>query len=270
MPATAAPGDYDAIYTAAVAAYRTYIDQQSSQLAQAATRLRDAIAAGDVTAARAAYTEARPYYLRIQAPAKYVPVSNNIDAQFLYIPIDASVGMHRIEQGLWEQNSASGLLQTANQLVTDTASLHDQLVALPMDALRMTDTYAILDAHPITTNYEPEPFSHIGLVDHQADVDGSRFVFDQLRPAIALADRELADEIAGLFKDVDDALAPVRTADGFVLDAQVNGTQKQLLNEKFHALGSRLNLIESLLLGTGQQTSGCFGGNALRSCQHGS
>ena len=267
---SAVAGSYDAIYAAAVTSYRAYLEQQSTQLAQSAGKLRDAIAAGNVQTARTAYADARTPYLRIMAPAKYLPVSNQIDAQFLYIPIDASSGMHRIEQGLWQGGSTAGLLDTANQLVTDTTALHDQMATMQMDALRMTDTYAILDAHPIITNYEPEPFSHLGLIDHEAQVEGSRFVFDQLRPAITLAAPQLADQIADLFTQTDAALAAVRTPDGFLLDTEIGATQKRQLDQAFHALGSELNLIESLLLGTAKQTSGCFGGNTLATCQHGS
>lgn len=261
--------DYDAIYSAAVSKYRTYVSEQAAGLAQATQGLRDAIARGDLQGARAAYAKARPYYLRIQAPAKYVDVSNNIDPQFLYIPIDSSVGMHRIEDGLWTKGSTDGLLSVADQLVKDTGTLRDALETLPMDALRMTDTYAILDAHPIITNYEPEPFSHLGLLDHASDVEGSRFVFDQLRPAIAAASPELADEIAAAFDGADAALQPFRTPDGFVLDSTLNDAQKQTLNQAFHELSSNLDLVESVLIGTSKQTSGCFGGNALKSCQHG-
>ena len=267
----ATPGatDYDAMYTAAVSKYRTYVNEQASGLAQATQGLRDAIARGDLQGARAAYANARPYYLRIQAPAKYVDVSNQIDPQFLYIPIDSGVGMHRIEDGLWTTGSTEGLLPVAEQLVANTGTLRDALATLPMDALRMTDTYAILDAHPIITNYEPEPFSHLGLLDHAADVEGSRFVFDQLRPAIAAASAELADDIAAAFSGAEGALQPFRTPDGFVLDSTLNDAQKQALNQAFHELSSNLDLVESVLIGTSKQTSGCFGGNALRSCQHG-
>ncbi|HEX5480664.1 MAG TPA: EfeM/EfeO family lipoprotein [Dehalococcoidia bacterium] len=262
--------DYDAMYAVAVSKYRTYVNEQAAGLAQAAQGLRDAIARGDLQGARTAYAKARPYYLRIQAPAKYVDVSNQIDPQFLYIPIDSGVGMHRIEDGLWTKGSTDGLLPVAEQLVKDTGTLRDALATLPMDALRMTDTYAILDAHPIITNYEPEPYSHLGLLDHASDVEGSRFVFDQLRPAIAAASSELADEIAAAFDGADAALQPFRTPDGFALDSTLNDAQKQMLNQAFHDLSSNLDLVESVLIGTSKQTSGCFGGNALKSCQHGS
>ena len=63
---------------------------------------------------------------------------------------------------------------------------------------------------------EEERYSHIDLLDFQANVEGARAAFDAIRPALAGKDPELVTEIERRFGLVDAALRPHARGDGFV------------------------------------------------------
>jgi iron uptake system component EfeO len=247
-PAQSAAAAQDAQHLKdAVASYRTYLADQSSQLATAAQALSDAIAAGDLGRARAAYLAARPFYEHIAAAAEYIPVAHQIDPQFLNSPVDSTVGFHLVEHGLWAQNTTDGLLPAAQKLAADCAQLRDQLPSLAMDPLRMTEAYELLDKAPISSRFEIEPHSHADLVDHQAHVEGSRVVFDLLRPSIAARFPDLATKIEAEFADVGGAMTPYKTADGFVAFTTLSQDQRVKLGQAFGALDEVLSNVKTVL-----------------------
>ena len=65
---------------------------------------------------------------------------------------------------------------------------------------------------------EEERYSHIDLVDVQANVDGAKAAFDAVRPIVVEKDPALADTIDARFAAMDEALDEHRTsgASGFV------------------------------------------------------
>ena len=203
----------DPNFTAAVSSYRAYLDGQTSQLVAGTAKLRDAIAAGDLAGARADYIATRPLYEHIASPAEHFPeLALAIDAQPLHGVVEPTSGFHQIEQGLWMANSTSGLGPAAGKLAADAVTLKSDIASLPMDVIRMTDAYEQFDKHPVTSTFQQEPYSQLDLIDHAAQVEGSRVVFDALRPAIAARSQDSATEIASAFAKVDATLTPLRTA----------------------------------------------------------
>ena len=234
--------------TAAVATYRTYLDDQTSQLVVASGKLRDAIAAGDLAGSRAAYIVARPIYEHIASPAEKSPaLALEIDSQPLHGDVDPSVGIHKIQFGLWSANSTEGLGPTADKLVSDVMMLRDKIAALPMDPIQMTDAYEQLVKHPVLGSRRQEPYSQLDLLDHEAQVVGSRVVFDALRPAIEARSRSSATEIEGAFANVAAALAPLQSGGVWVPYADLTLADKRQLSEAFGVLSSTLSIVASLL-----------------------
>ncbi len=232
---------------AAVSTYRAYLNGQTAQLVATTQAFRDAIAAGDLEAARTAYVAARPFFERIASAAAYLPVAHDIDSQALHGPVDPRTGFHRIEFGLWMTNATSDLLPAADRLAADAGTLRDQIPTLHMDAIRMTEAYELLDQHPINTRFEEEPYSHTDLVDHQAHVDGSRVVFDALRPAIATRIPRLATTIEGSFADVTAALAPFHDGETFVAYTSLTQADRRRLSQAFDALSEILSRVKTVL-----------------------
>jgi iron uptake system component EfeO len=237
----------DAEFADAVSNYRAYLDKQAAGLVAATASLRDAIAAGDLDASRAAYIAARPWYERIAAAAEYIPVSREIDPQILHGPVDATVGFHKIEHGLWVDNTTAGLAETADKLAADAATLQQQLPALEMDHLRMTEAYELLDRNPINSRFQMEPYSSSDLNAQQAHVDGSRVVFDALRPAISARLPQLATDIEGAFASVDTALQPFRRGDAFVTYSSLTQDDRRNLSIPFDHLSELLSRVKIII-----------------------
>ncbi len=233
---------------AAVASYRSYLDDQTSQLIAATGTLRDAIAAGDLAGARAAYIAARPIYERIASPAERFPaLALAIDSQPLHGVVDPAAGVHKIEFGLWSSNTTDGLGSTAEKLVADVTTLRDQIAAISIGAVQMTDAYEQLVKHPITATFQQEPYSQLDLLDHAAQADGSRVVFDALRPAIEARSRNAANEIVDAFAKVDAMLEPLHPGGVWAPYTSLTLANKRDLSDAFGVLSSVLSIVAPLL-----------------------
>jgi iron uptake system component EfeO len=238
----------DPNFTEAVSSYRAYLDDQTSQLIAGTAKLRDAIAAGDLAGARAAYIATRPLYEHIASPAEHFPeLALTIDAQPLHGVVEPTSGFHQIEQALWVANSTSGLGPAADKLAADAVTLKSDIASLPMDVIRMTDAYEQFDKHPVTSTFQQEPYSQLDLIDHAAQVEGSRIVFDALRPAIAARSQDSATEIASAFAKVDATLTPLRSGDGYVPYSSLTLVDKRALSDSFGELSSVLSIVATLL-----------------------
>ncbi|WP_045387260.1 iron uptake system protein EfeO [Falsirhodobacter sp. alg1] len=182
--------------------YRVYLSMQGAAAIKAAETLRDAIAAGDIDAARAAWQAARAPYRRIEPLAfRLSDLANTIDPQAAFLELreddPAFTGFHRIEYALFDQNSLEGLQPVADRLVADLTTLRarlhevdmtpDLLMALPADMSRMLaesripngeDTYAATDA-----------------ADLQASLDGVEKLTGLLTPLTDPVDAPLAADI---------------------------------------------------------------------------
>lgn len=234
--------------TAAVAGYRTYLDDQTSQLVAAAQTLRDVIAAGDLAGARAAYIAARLIYERIASPAGRFPaLALAIDSQPLHGVVDPASGVHKIEFGLWSSNTTDGLGPTADKLVADVSTLREQIRSISIDAIQMTDAYEQLVKHPVAATFQQEPYSQLDLLDHAAQVEGSRVVFDALRPAIEARSPSSATDIEDAFANVDATLEPFRPGGVWVPYSSLTLANKRELSESFGVLSSILSIVAPLL-----------------------
>ncbi len=89
---------------------------------------------------------------------------------------------------------------------------------------------------------EEERYSHLDLLDFQANLTGARAAFDAIRPALATRDRPLAAEIERRFGLVDAALRPHRLAGGgFVPYTDLERPDVRRLSEVIDALAEPLS-----------------------------
>jgi hypothetical protein len=90
--------------------------------------LQTALQGTDLTAAQNAYMKARPYYEKIEPVAESFTVGsdnldNDIDARVDDVPASQWEGFHRIEQGLFQTKSLTGLSTYGAGLLTDVKKL---------------------------------------------------------------------------------------------------------------------------------------------------
>jgi iron uptake system EfeUOB component EfeO/EfeM len=234
--------------------YRVYLSLQGSALIKAVTALQQAIEAGDVSAAQAAYVPARVAYQRL-APAaqRLAELDNAINARADYYEKreqDAAFsGFHRIEYALFDQHSVEGLDPIAQRLQTDVTSLKQQLLAQNMApeqlaAIVVRNMRSLAD---IRSNGEEERYSHSDLNGFAANLEGTRKVVDLLRPLLSKSSGPLLEKIDAASAGLDTELNGLKTDSGYRPYDQVDAVQRKLIADKAKALADALEEIDAAL-----------------------
>ena len=234
--------------------YRVYLSLQGSALIKAVTALQQAIEAGDLSAAQAAYIPARAAYQRI-APAaqRLAELDNAINARADYYEKreqDAAFsGFHRIEYALFDQHSVEGLNPVAQRLQTDVTTLKQQLLAQNMApeqlaAIVVRNMRSLAD---IRSTGEEERYSHSDLNGFAANLEGTRKVVDLLRPLLSKSNGPLLEKIDAASAGLDTELNGLNTASGYRPYDQVDAIQRKLIADKARALADALDGIDAAL-----------------------
>jgi len=197
----------------ALAAYTTYVDEQVDATIAATTTFTDAVRAGDLEAAKAAYAPSRQGWERIEPIAGLVEeIDGAVDARvddFEGEDDPAFTGWHRIEYILWAQNTTDGAAPFADQLDADLQTLESELggMEIPPAALAVGSAELIEEVSTGKITGEEDRYSGTDLWDFAANVAGSEKGFELLTPAIEEEDPELVTTIQGLFAELDAQLA---------------------------------------------------------------
>lgn len=234
--------------------YRVYLSTQGSALIKAVNALQDAIAAGDLSAAQAAYLPARAAYQRI-APAaqRLAELDNAINARADYYEKREQdpgfSGFHRIEYGLFDKQSVDGLLPVAQRLQADVTTLKQQLLAQNMAPEQLASVIArnMRSLAEIRSNGEEERYSHSDLNGFVANLEGTRKVIDLLRPMLAKSAKPLLEQIDAAAAALDTELNGLSTDSGMRPYDQVDAVQRKLIADKAKALADALDGIDQAL-----------------------
>jgi iron uptake system component EfeO len=202
----------------AIETYRAYLEENTTELVEATEPFVAAVVAGDIAKAKSLYPAARIPYERIEPVAEsFGSLDPRIDARENDIPPNEFGGFHRIEKALWEEESLKGMAPVAEQLLADVEELAQKVKTVELQAVQIAnganELLAEVSASKITG--EEERYSHIDLVDFEANVEGSEAAFEAVKPLLDETDPELAGEIEADFKLVFASLEPYRTVDGF-------------------------------------------------------
>ncbi len=178
----------------------------------------DAIRVDDLTAAQVAYGKARPYYERIEPVAESFTsgeddLDRDIDARADDVPSAKWTGYHRIEKGLFQDKSTAGLDTYATGLMADLKKLQSLTADLTYQPAELANgAVGLLDeASKTKITGEEERYSHLDLVDLQANVEGSEQAFAALKPGLARIDPTLSTTIATRFAALDTLLDEYRS-----------------------------------------------------------
>lgn len=234
--------------------YRVYLSTQGSTLIKAVNALQDAIAAGDLSAAQAAYLPARAAYQRI-APAaqRLAELDNAINARADYYEKREQdpgfSGFHRIEYGLFDQHSVDGLLPVAQRLQADVTTLKQQLLAQNMAPEQLASVIArnMRSLAEIRSNGEEERYSQSDLNGFVANLEGTRKVIDLLRPMLAKSAKPLLEQIDAAAAALDTELNGLSTDSGMRPYDQVDAVQRKLIADKAKGLANALDGIDQAL-----------------------
>jgi iron uptake system component EfeO len=230
--------------------YRSYVQQEVTQLVANTQILVNAVDAGDVAAAQQAYPDARVHYEDIEPVAEsFGDLDSAIDMREDDAPDAAHfTGFHRLEQALWQTGSLDGMSPVAHQLLSDTQRLQqlvDDPTAFSFDASHIANgsTELLDEVAQSKITGEEERYSHLDLLDMAANVQGSRKGYELLRPGLVTLDQNLALAIDQRFTELDSAMAPYQTGSGWTSYDQLQPTDLRTLSQAVNNLAEPLSQV---------------------------
>jgi iron uptake system EfeUOB component EfeO/EfeM len=174
-----------------VAEYRDYSAGQAEQMKRAVGRLRAALAAADVAAAKRAWLDAYDHYLRLGAAYGALgKLDEEIDGNPGRLPGGTHspefTGLHRIEIGLWTGEAPARLIAPAAYLAAKVERLQTTVRTIRIDPLTYaTRAHEILeDAQRDMLSGVDAPWSGAGLRATFDSLAATEFVVGTLQPLL--------------------------------------------------------------------------------------
>ncbi|MGQ0483711.1 MAG: EfeM/EfeO family lipoprotein [Pseudonocardia sp.] len=221
-PAPASPpASSEQLVQTAATEYKSYVTGQVDELVTRTTTFTDAIRAGDLAAAKAAYAPSREPWERIEPIAGLVEeIDGKVDARvddFAGVDDPAFTGWHRLELLLFERNTTDGGTPFADQLDADLQTLKTQLAALEIPAVNVPVGAAELieEVSQGKITGEEDRYSKTDLWDFNANLEGSKAAIRTLTPALQQANPDLLGKINAGFAELDASLAPLKDGSGW-------------------------------------------------------
>jgi iron uptake system component EfeO len=244
--ASTSPGE-----AAAVARYRDYLEKNMAELVAATAPFVATVEAGDVERAKALYATARIPYERIEPVAEsFGDLDPRIDARENDVPASEWSGFHVIEKALWVEDSTDGMSPVAKQLQADVEELQRKVRTVDLQAVQIAnganELLGEVSASKITG--EEERYSHIDLVDFEANVEGAEAAFEAVEPLLSAKDPKLAKEIEAQLTKAYASLKPYRRGEGFVSYTELTQADTRKLAQQIDALAELLSEVPAQIV----------------------
>ena len=237
----------DTSLAVATQGYHDYIVSEVDQLVPTTKTFTDAVRAGDMAKAKAAFAPARLHYESVEPVAEsFGDLDPNIDARIDDVQNPAEwTGFHRIEKALWVDNSLAGMAPMADKLDADVNTLKTKVAAETYQSAQLANGAGELLNEVSTKKVtgEEDRYSHTDLWDFQANIDGARKCFELLKPALAAKNPDLAQQLEARFTDVVSGLSQYKKGDGYVDYSTVPQDQRRKLADAVNALAEPLSKV---------------------------
>ncbi|CAN5735920.1 hypothetical protein BH24ACT4_BH24ACT4_00360 [soil metagenome] len=212
----------DPLVNQAVEDYQAYVVEQTEALVDDVAAFTDAVRAGDVEEAKAAFAPSRQRWEAIEPIAGLIEdIDVAVDARVddYESPDDPGwTGWHKLEYQLWEAEDISDSAALADQLDADIQSLADQAADIEITPLAVARgaQELIEEVSEGKSTGEEDRYSHTDLWDFAANVEGSQQAIELLAPALEEAAPELLAQVQEGFIEVTDGLEPYADGQGYV------------------------------------------------------
>ena len=200
--------------------YKLYVARSLAELVKETQAFTAAVKAGDVAKAKALFAPTRTHYEKIEPIAELFSdldgsMDSRADDHELAEKDPGFTGFHRIEYGLWIENSTAGLEPYADQLMADVDALNSRITALvfPPDVVVGGAAALMEEVAATKISGEEDRYSRTDLWDFQANADGSRKIWELFSPLLT-DDGTFVDKVNANFATVDTILAGYKTQDG--------------------------------------------------------
>jgi len=237
-----------------IAAYKLYVSDKTRQLVEDTGWFVAAIKAGKHEEARALYA---PTCMSYEAIEPIAELFSDLDAS-----IDARAddyekgekdpnftGFHRLEYALWEQNDTEGLDRYADRLLADVQELERRIADLTFPPRQVVGGAAALMEEVAATKIsgEEDRYSHTDLWDIKANLDGSRKIFELVRPLIQSDDPAFVRKVDDNFDTVANTLAKYQVGNGYQTYDKLSETDRTVLAAAVNTLAEDLSELRGKL-----------------------
>jgi iron uptake system component EfeO len=235
--------------------YKTYVIQETDQLAEKTKLFTDAVIAGDIEKAKAAYAPARVHWERSEPIAElFADLDASMDAReddFAQKADDpAFTGFHRLEKALFKDNSTAGMKPIAEGLMKDTLTLQERIAELTIEPKDMIGGAAALIEEVAATKVtgEEDRYSRTDLWDFNANLEGSEKIVQLLQPLLEKHDPELHGKIDQNFDEIKQVLVAYQApSGGFVSYEEVSESDRQKLKPMLASHAEDLSQLRGVL-----------------------
>ncbi|AOH52980.1 iron ABC transporter substrate-binding protein [Peribacillus muralis] len=226
--------------------YREYAINEIEEFVKATEEFTAAVSAGDSKKAKELYAPARMHYERAEPIAEvFGDLDPKIDARKGDVKDEEWGGYHRIEMGLWQENTTKGYEKYAKQLMSDVNLLRAKVetVEVTPDLLITGAVDLLNEVSTSKVTGEEDRYSHTDLYDFVANVEGAEKIFELLTPALKEKDAKLAEEIQQRFDEVYALLEKHKKGDGYISYTDLKKPEVKELSQAIDALAEPLSQI---------------------------
>ncbi|MFF8639698.1 iron uptake system protein EfeO [Streptomyces sp. NPDC015345] len=240
----------------AVAAYRSYAQEQADATLPKAKAFTDAVRAGDLPAAKKAYAASRVGWERTEPVAEsFGDIDPKVDVREdgLEDGQDAEkdwTGWHRLERALWQDKKIGKReKELATLLDKDLKDWQNRVGKAVITPTSMANGAKELLDEVATGKVtgEEERYSHTDLVDFKANVEGAEKSYALLKPVAAENDPKLTKELDKQFAALDKLLEKYREggADSYEFTSydKVGKADRKELSDGVNALAEPLSKL---------------------------
>ncbi len=253
--------DEQALRDEATTNYIAYIKDQAGQLVSATDEFCEAYLAGETAKAKALYPVARSYYERIEPTAEaFGDIDPNLDLREADcaeegVSADEWTGWHAIEKDLFADGAYSTEKKQSlvDSLKKDTQSLYDLVYSKDFEVtLSDISNGAISLMEEVATSKitgEEEVFSGTDLYDFQANVEGAKVAYGNVKKLLKTKNADLQSEIDAAFDKVENNLAQYGSIDnGYKNYSDLSEAQVKSLSDDVDVLRASLENLTAAIL----------------------
>ena len=231
-------------------AYKQFALEQMDHFVLETAKFVTAVKNGELEEAKTIYPLARMYFERSEPIAEsFGDLDPRIDARLADIEDEGLgeedwSGYHKIEYGLWVENTTVGYEEIADQLLKDAKELRARVETVEVSPdLMITGSVDLLNE--VSTSKitgEEEIYSHTDLYDFKANIEGAEKIFEILKDKIAVKDAELVNELTDKFAAINELLAMYEDGNGgYVSYLDLTKEDTKALSEAVNHLGEPLS-----------------------------
>lgn len=232
--------------------YKLFALDQMDQFVTETEKFVAAVKTGNLEEAKEIYPNARMYFERSEPIAEsFGDLDPRIDARLADLEDEGKTekdwsGYHKIEYGLWVENTTVGYEDVADQLLKDAKELRARVETVDVTPdLMITGAVDLLnEVSTSKISGEEEIFSHTDLYDFKANIEGAEEIFTILKDKIKEKDAKLVTELEQKFEKMNTLLAKYEDGNGgYVSYEELTNEDTKTLAEAVNQLGEPLSKI---------------------------